>query len=89
MGYIFLDDVDYHVEIVSCLIHAPCYDHLVFTCITIAPRASRTPLISIHASYRLAGEQGETRGAGGDPGAGASRRTRAGRRSAGVPGPQA
>jgi len=83
----FVDDVDYLVEIVSCLIHAPCYDHLVFTCISIAPRASRTPLMSTHASYRLAGERGGTREAGGDPGAGTSRRTRAGRRAAGVPGP--
>ena len=52
-------------------------------------RASRTPLMSTHASYRLAGERGGTQGAGGDPGAGTSGRTRAGRRAAGVPGPQA
>ena len=85
----FLDDVDYLVEIVSYLIHAPCYDHLVFTCIVIAPRASRTPLMSTHASYRRAGERGGTRGAGGGPGAGTSGRTRAGRRAVGVPRPQA
>jgi len=42
-----------------------------------------------YASYRLVGEQGRTRGAGGDPGAGTSGRTRAGRRAAGVPGSQA
>ena len=85
----FLDDVDYLVEIVSCLIHAPCYGHLVFTCTSIAPQASRTPLMSTHASYRLTGECGGTRGAGGDPGAGTSGRTRAGRRVAVVSGPQA
>jgi len=39
------------------------------------------------ASYRLAGERGGTQGAGGDPGAGTSRRTRARRRAARVPGP--
>jgi len=82
-GYMFLDVVDYHVEIVSCFIHAPCHGHLVLTCISIPPRASRTPLMSTHASYRLTGEQGGTRGAG------ASARTRAGRRPAGMPGPQA
>ena len=49
---------------------------------------SRTPLMSIHAPYRLAGERGGTRGAGGEPGAGTSGRTRARRRGAGVPGPQ-
>ena len=85
----FLDDVDYLVEIVSCLINAPCYDHLVFTCTSIAPQASRTPLMSTHASYRLAEERGRTRGAGGDPGAETFGRARAGRRAAGVLGPQA
>jgi len=84
-----LDDVDYHVEIISYVTCAPCHDHLVLTCIRIAPRASRTPLISIHASYRLVGERGGTRGVRGDPGAGTSGRTRAGRRAAGVCGPQA
>jgi hypothetical protein len=85
----FLDDVDYLVEITTYVIYAPCYGRLVPTCISIAPRASRTPLMSTHASYRLAGERGGTRGAGGDPGAGTSGRTRARRRAAGVPGPQA
>jgi len=84
-----LDDVDYLVEIVSCFIYAPCHDHLVLTFISIAPRASCTPLISTHASYMLVGERGGTRGAGGDPGAGTSARTRAGRRPTGVPRPQA
>jgi len=42
-----------------------------------------------NASYRLTGERGGTRGAGGDPGAGTSARNIAGRRPAGVPGPQA
>ena len=32
-------------------------------------RATRTPLMSTHASYRLAGERGGTRGAGGSTGA--------------------
>jgi len=45
--------------------------------------------MSIHASYRLAGERGGTRGAGEDPGAGTSERTRTERRAAGVSGPQA
>jgi len=45
--------------------------------------------MSTHASYRLAGERGGTREAGGDPGAGTSWRTRARRRVAGVPGSQA
>jgi len=85
----FLDDVDYLVEITTYVIYAPCHGHLVTTCISIAPRASRTPLMSTHASYRLAGKRGGTRGAGGDLGAGTSRRTRARRRAAGVPGPQA
>ena len=85
----FLDDVDYLVEVITYAIHAPCRDHLVPTCISIAPRASRTPLMSIHASYRLAGERGGTRGAGGDPGVETSGRTRVGRRAGGVPGPQA
>ena len=79
----FLDDVDYLVEIVSDFIYASCHDHLVLTCISIAPRASCTPLMSTYASYRLAEERGGTRGAG------AFGRTRAGRRSTGVPGPQA
>jgi hypothetical protein len=85
----FLDDVDYLVEIVSCFIYAPYHEHLVLTYISIAPRTSCTPLISTHASYRLARERGGTRGARGDTGAGASGRTGAGRRPAGVPGPQA
>jgi len=55
-GYMLLDDVDYLLEIVSCFIYALCYDHLVLTCISIAPRTSCTPLMSTHASYRLAGE---------------------------------
>jgi len=70
------------------IIYAPCHSHLLPTCISIAPRASRTPLISTHASYRLAGERGGPRGAGRDPGAGTSGRTGARRRAAGVPGPQ-
>jgi len=85
----FLDDVDYLVEMTTYIICAPCHGHLVPTCIRIAPQASRTPLMSAHASYRLAGERGGTRGAGGDLGAGISGRTRARRRAAGVPGPQA
>jgi len=85
----FLDDVDYLVEIVSCFIYVPCHEHLVLICISVALRASCTPLMSTHASYRLAGERGGTRGAGGDIGTGTSRRTTDGRRSAGVPGPQA
>jgi len=88
-GYMFLDDVDYLVEIVSCFIYAPCHKHLVLICIRIAPQASCIPLMGTHASYRLAGERGGTRGAGGDTGAGASGRARSGRRFAGVPGPQA
>jgi len=84
----FLDDVDYLEEIITYVVYAPCHDHLVPTCISIAPRASRTTLMSTHASYRLAGERGGTRGAG-DLGAGTSGRTRAGRRAVGVPGPQA
>jgi len=88
-GYMFLEDVDYLVEIVSCFIYAPYHEHLVLVCINIAPRASCTPLMSTHASYRLAGERGGTRGVGRDPGAVTSGRTRAGRRSAGLPGPQA
>jgi len=79
----FLDDVDYLVEITTYVIYAPCHGHLVPTYISIAPRASRTPLMSTHTSYRLAGERGGTRGAG------TSRRTRIRRRAAGVPGPQA
>ena len=86
-GYMFLDDVDYIVEIVSCFIYTPCHDHVVLICIRIAPQASYTPLMSTHASYRLVGERGGTRGEGGDTGAGTSRRTRAGRGSTGVPGP--
>ena len=83
-----LDDVDYLIEITTYVIYAPCHGHLVTTCISTAPRASLTPLMSTHASYRLAGERGGTRGAGGDPGARTSGSTRA-RRAAGVPGPQA
>jgi len=45
--------------------------------------------MSTHASYRLVGERGGIRGAGGDTGVGSSGRTRAGSRSAGVPRPQA
>ena len=85
----FLDDVDYLEEIITSVIYAPWHDHFVLACICIAPRASRTPLISMNASYRLAGERGGTRGGGGDLGAGTSGRTRAGRRAAGVSGPQA
>ena len=55
-GHMFLDDVDYLVEIVSCFIYAPYHDHLVLICIRIAPQASCTPLMSIHASHMLAGE---------------------------------
>jgi len=84
-----LDDVDFLVEITTYVIYAPCHDHLVPTCISIAPRASRTPLMSTHASYKLAEERGGTRGAGGDLGAGSFERTRAGIRAAGVLGPQA
>ena len=47
----FLDDVDYLEEIITYVIYAPCHDHLVPTCISIAPRASRTPLMSMHAPY--------------------------------------
>ena len=67
--YLFLDDVDYRVKVTTYIIYASCHGPLVSTCISIAPRASRTPLMSTHASYRLAGEQGRIRGAGGDPGA--------------------
>jgi len=42
--------------------------------------------MSIHAPYRLAGERGGTRGAGGDPGAGTSGSTGTRRRAARVPG---
>jgi len=84
----FLDDVDYLVEITTYVIYAPCHGHLVTTCISIAPRAFLTPLMSTHASYKLAGERGGTRGAGRDPEAGTSGRTRARRRAAGVPGLQ-
>jgi len=45
--------------------------------------------MSTPASYRLAGERGGTRGAGGSPRAGTSRRTGARTRAAGVPGSQA
>jgi len=82
-----LDDVDFLVEILSCVICAPCHDHLVLTCIRIAPRASRTELMGTNALYRLTGERGGIRRVGGDLGAGTSGRTRAGRRAAGVPGP--
>ena len=71
----FLDDVDYLVEITTYVIYAPCHCHRITTCINIAPQESRTPLMSTHASYRLTGEQGGTRGARGDPGAGTSGRT--------------
>ena len=78
----------------------PCKsDHLYHLCIMSwssgihlykhCTRASRTPLIRTPASYRLAGERGGTRGAGGDPGVETSERTRAWRRVAGVPGSQA
>ena len=70
------------------IIHAPCHIYLVFSRMSIAPRASRTLLISTHASYRLARERGETRGAGGSAGAGASWSTETRRRAAGVPGSQ-
>jgi hypothetical protein len=85
----FLDDVDYLVEMTTYIIYALCHSHLLPTCISIAPRASRTPLMSTYASYRLAGERGGTRGARGDPGAGTSGWTGAWRRAAGVPGSQA
>ena len=79
-----LDDVDYLVEIISYVTCAPCHDlHKHCT------QASRTPLMRTHALYRLVGERGRTRGAGGDPGAETSRMTRVGRRATGVPGPQA
>jgi len=84
-----LDDVDNLVKIVSYFIYAPCHDHLVLTYISIAHRAFWIPLMSTHASYRLAGERGGTREAGGDLGAGTSARMRAGRRPAELPGPQA
>jgi len=44
--------------------------------------------MSTHASYRLAGERGGTRGARGDLGAGTSGSTRIRRRTAGVSGSQ-
>jgi len=40
-----------------------------------------TLLICAYASYRLVEERGRARGAGGDPGAGTSRGTQAGRRA--------
>jgi len=85
----FLDDVDYLEEIITYVIYAPWHDHLVLVCISIALRASRTPLMSMYASYRLAGERGGTRGVEGDRGAGTFGRTRAGRRAAEVSEPQA
>jgi len=84
----FLDDVDYLVKVTTYIIYASCHGHLVSICISIAPRASRTPLMGTHASYRLARERGGTRGVGGEPGGGTSRRTGARRRAAGVPGSQ-
>ena len=100
-GYIFLDDVDYLVAIISYSIHqdsspvemrstythlAPCHDHPTLTCLALHLGRLALPLMRAYASYRLAGERGGTRGVGGDPGAWTSRRTRAGRRAAGVPG---
>ena len=67
-----LDDVDYLVKITTLIIYASCHGHLVSSHMSIALRASRTPLTSTHASYRLTGEQGGTRGAGGSLGAGTS-----------------
>jgi len=101
LGYMFLDDVDYLVVIVSCFIHhdsslpkrrsalthlAPCHDHPTLSSIALHLGHPALPLMCTYASYRLAGEQGRTRGVGGDPGVGISGRTRAGRRAAGVPG---
>jgi len=100
----FLDDVDYLVVITSCSIchdssllerrsahtHlAPCHDHSVLSCIALHLGHLALPLICIYASYRLAGERGRTRGAGGDTRAGTSGRTRTGKRAAGVHEPQA
>ena len=103
-GYIFLDDVNYLVVIVSHFIRrissplemrsahthlAPCHDHPALTCIALHLGHTALPLICTYESCRLVGERGRTRGAGGDPNAGTSRRTRARRRAAGVPRPQA
>ena len=100
LGYMFLDDVDYLVVIVSCFVHpdsslperrsalthlAPCHDHPTLSCIALHLGHPALPLLCTYESYKLAGERGRTRGAGGDPGAGTSRRTKAGRRAAGVP----
>ena len=49
-------------------------------------RASHTPLMSIYASYRLAGERSGTRGTRGDSGAGTSGSTGTRRGAAGVSG---
>ena len=54
--------------------------------IQASTQTSRTSLMSTHASYRLAGERGGTRGAGGGIGAGTSGSVRARRGAAGVPG---
>ena len=80
-----LDDVDYLVD--DHLNHlCKCHSHLVLSRMSILPRASRTPLISTHASYRLAGERGGTRGAGRSIGAGTSGSVGTRRGATGVPG---
>jgi len=103
-AYIFLDDVDYLVEIVSYFIRrnssplemrsahthlAPCHDHPALTCIALHLEHLALPLMCTYASYRLAGERGRTRGAVGDTRVGTFERIRARRRAVGVPRPQA
>jgi hypothetical protein len=78
----FLDDIDYLVVVVPCFIYPGSsllerkyaltslkayHDHLAFTCILLHLEHPAPPLICVYASYRLAGEQGRARGAGGDP----------------------
>ena len=71
-------DQVYHPCIMSWL--------LWYFLIQASTRASRTPLISTHASYRLAGERSGTRGTRGDSGAGTSGSTGTRRGIAGVSG---
>ena len=70
-----------HICIMSWSFGTFSYEH--------STRASRTPLMSTHASYRLAGERGGTRGARGDSGAGTSGSTRTQRGATGVSGSSA
>ena len=70
-GYMFLDDVDYLVEIISYFIRrnsspletrsahthlAPCHDHPTLTCIALHLWHLALPLMRTYGSYRLAGE---------------------------------